>query len=233
MGYAAGHGLTYAAVIVGIFYIVGLAVAFMRKSWKRALKIGFTRERLIKLVKITAYYSLVPAIAILAGFFTLAPILGIPLAWWRLSIIGNTAYEIIAANMALVAAGINDISKATAREFILIIYVMSIGIMGGMVISPVLSKRIQKGAFVERKRDRVWGALSGSVYMKTIYLVFAIPMLLGSHVLRMTLLTSAAAMAALNFAIKRTGAAWLKNFSLTISMLVAMTSSVLWTRLLG
>jgi hypothetical protein len=29
------------------------------------------------------------------------PLLGIPLSWWRLFTVGNTAYEILAANIAL------------------------------------------------------------------------------------------------------------------------------------
>jgi hypothetical protein len=227
----AGHELTYLAVIIGIFYIIVLTVIIMRKSWKRALVIGYSKEQVWRIVKISASYSLIPAIAILVGFFTLVPILGIPLSWWRLSVIGNTSYEIMAANMAMNTVGVSDVFNASANEFILIMYVMAIGIMGGMVISLILAKSIQKGTFRLRNIDRRWSALGASSYMVTILIVFIIPICFSFSVSLLTFLTSAAMMIIMKCLIDRFNMAWLTEFALTISMLAAMISSVLWNRL--
>jgi hypothetical protein len=228
----AGHGLTYAAVIVGIVYVTGLAVLTMRRAWRRALKIGYTGKQLRKVVRISISYTLVPSIAVLAGLFALAPILGIPLSWWRLSVVGNTAYEITAANMALRTAGVTEAASADGSAFILIMYVMAIGIMGGMVIAPLIAKSIQKGALKLRAADRRWSALGGSVYIASIIMVFIIPFLFSISVALMTLLTSGAVMTALRRAIKKYHLAWLEDFALAASMLIAAATSLLWRRLL-
>ncbi|MDR1062223.1 MAG: DUF5058 family protein [Clostridiales bacterium] len=236
MGYfdLASHGLVYAAVIVGIIYVAALAAITMRKSWKRALKIGFTQDQLKRVAKASAVYSLIPAVAVLAGFFTLAPVLGIPLSWWRLSVIGNTAYELMAANVALNAAGVAqehgvaNIAGAGGSAYVLTMYVMAIGIMGGMVFAPLLSKKIQKGAFRLIERDRRWNALRGSVYMATILLVFAAPIVLGLSIALFAFAAGAASMAVLKLVIRKTGAEWLNEFALTLSMLSGVLAPVLW-----
>jgi hypothetical protein len=228
----AGHRLIYGAVIIGVLYIFGLTILIIRKSWMRALETGHSKEQLWRIVKMSASYAFIPAIAVLVGFFTLAPMLGIPLSWWRLSVIGNTSYEIMAANMAMNTAGITDVSNATAREFILVMYVMAVGIMGGMVISVILSEKIQKGAFKLRIVDRRWSALGVSTYMVTMLIVFIVPIFLGFSVALLTLLTSGIIMVILKLFIRKLNIIWLNEFSLTVSMLMAMMSSVLWHRLL-
>jgi hypothetical protein len=228
---ASGHWTTYIASAVGIIYIAALTVVILRKSWRRALKLGFTRQQLMKIVKISIPHTLVPAVAVLVGFFTLAPVLGIPLSWLRLSVIGNTTYEIMAANTALTSAGITDAEFATGREFILIMYVMALGIMGGLVMAPLLSRRIHRGIFKTRVSDRRWSALSVSTYMMTIAVSFSVPIFFRFSVSLMTLLTGAATALALSALKRKFSIAWLDDMAYTIGVIIAMLSSILWTRL--
>jgi hypothetical protein len=230
---AAQHWLTYAIVVAGICYIVFLTVFHMRKSWKRALEIGYTKKQLRKVVKSSASYTLIPAIAILVGFFNLAPTLGIPLSWWRLSVIGNTVYEIMAADIALNASGVANVAEASAKEFVLVMSVMAIGIMGSMVISVLIAKKIQSGVFKIRQRDPRWSALGNSTFITTVLIVLTIPYFFRVSVALLTLVTGAAVSLALRPVIRKTGLAWLNDFSLAISMLTAMASSVMWTSLLA
>jgi hypothetical protein len=229
---AAGHWLTYSLVVVGILYVAGLILLFMGKSWRRARKIGYTREQLWRVVKNSLSYTLVPAIAILAGFFSLAPMLGIPLSWWRLSIIGNTVYELMAADTALRTAGVTTAAAATSKEFILVMYTMAVGIMGGMLMAALISKSIQKGTLRVKNRDPRWGALAVSTFILTLLVVLITPLFSRLSVALLTLLTSAAAALGLNLLIKQYRLIWLRSFSLVISMLTAMASSILWTSLL-
>jgi hypothetical protein len=229
---ASGHWITYLTVAAGIVYIVFLTLVILRKSWRHGLKIGYTRKQLLKIVKVAIPHTLVPAAAVLVGFFTLAPLLGIPLSWWRLSVIGNTTYEIIAANTALTAAGVADVKAASGREFVLIIYVMSIGIMGGMVLSVALSRRIHRGMFKLRAADRSWSVLSVSTYMTTIAIVFTVPAFFHLSTSLLTLLTGVTATLILTAVKRRWSVTWLNELSFTMSVLVAMLSSVLWERLL-
>jgi hypothetical protein len=227
----AEHWLTYALAIGGILYVFGLTATFMRRAWKHALKIGFTRERLWKIVRISLSCALVPSIAVLIGFLLLAPLLGIPLSWWRLSIVGNTAYEIMATNIALNTAGASTAASATGNDYILVMYVMAIGIIGGMAIAPLLSKSIQKGAFKRREKDQRWSALSNSTYTSAILIVFAVPMLLYFSVSLLTLVTSAVFMASFKQLVRKYKLPWLDGLAFTASTFAAMSLSVLWEKL--
>jgi hypothetical protein len=229
----AGHGLTYATVIAGVLYIIALTFMTLRKSWKHALAIGYTREWLWRIVKSSVSYSIVPSLAVLVGFFTLAPLLGVPLSLWRLSVVGNTAYEIMTANMALGSAGVSEVAKASTREFILIIYVMAIGIMGGMVFSCLFAKKIHMGTYKTREKDRRWGALSNGIYIQTILLVFIIPIFFSFNAALLTFITSGGVALILNAVIRKSKIARLNDFSAALSMIIAMVSSVYWTRLFG
>jgi hypothetical protein len=234
MGYydIAGHRLTYVVVIIGILYVLGFIAVSMRRAWKRALETGFTRERLWGIVKSSVSCAIVPSTAGLAGFFTLAPLLGIPLSWWRLSIVGSTAYEIMAAEMALNTAGV-ELSSAGAGEYILVMYVMSIGIIGGMVMLPLFAERIHQGTIRLKQKDARWGALGNSVFMLAVALVFVIPMIMGGGVRLLTLLTSAAVTVFLAVLCRRFRLSALYDFILAIAMIAAMTSSVFWNSLLN
>jgi hypothetical protein len=227
----ASHRLVYIAIAIGICYVLGFTVFCLQKAWKRAVAIGFTRKRLFGIVKTAALFAVVPSIAILVGFFSLASWLGIPLAWWRLSVVGSVTYEIMAADMAMKTSGIVALAEAGAKDFILVMFVMTIGIMGGMVVNPIGAKSVHMGTVKLKQRDKYWGSLANSTYMLTIIIVFAVPVLLGGPVQLFTLLTGMLVTGLLFFVIKKTRALWLNDFLLVISMVVAMVSSVLWAAL--
>jgi hypothetical protein len=229
MGYydIAGHRLTYAVVVIGILYVLAFVIISMRRAWKRALEIGFTRERLWGIVKSSVSCAFVPSTAGLAGFFTLAPLLGIPLSWWRLSIVGSTAYEIMAAEMALNTAGV-ELSSAGASEYIQVMYVMAIGIIGGLILLPLFAERIHRGTIRLKQKDARWGPLGNSVFMLAVALVFVIPMIMGGGVRLLTLLTSAAVTLVLALLCRRFRLSALNDFILAIAMISAMASSVFW-----
>ncbi|MDR1960957.1 MAG: DUF5058 family protein [Gracilibacteraceae bacterium] len=230
---SAGHWFVYLLVILGIIYIAGLTAVTLRRAWARALKIGYTGKMLRRVVKIAVTHSLLPAVAVLIGLFALAPILGIPLSWWRLSIIGNTVYEIMAADLAGNVAGTAKLAGAGARELTLTLYVMTIGIMGGLLLAPVLAERVQKGALKIKDGDRRWRALGSGSYITAILIAFAVPLLFSSLTALLTLLTAAAAAGGLNLLSRRHRAAWLAEFSFAIGMLAGMITSVFWTHLTG
>jgi hypothetical protein len=226
------HPLTYVVVAVGILFILGFTLVVLSRALRHARALGYTREQLWKVAQVSASSALVPAVTVLVGFLLLAPLLGIPLSWWRLSVIGNTAYEIMAANMALNTTGAAaEGQAATGTDFVLVMYVMAIGIMGGMVLAPLLAKRIQQGSFKIREKDWRWSALGTSTYLATILVVFTVPLLFGLSTALLTLVTAAVLMFCLRWLIRRFRVTWLNGFAFTISTFMAIALSVLWARL--
>lgn len=224
--------LLYVMVGAGILFIIGFALLILKKSWAHAYELGYTKKQLMSVVKSSISSSIVPSIAIIIGFFGLAAMLGIPWPWWRLSVIGSVTYEIMAADMAMTAAGV-DLATASGTDFTLIMYVMSICILGGLVGCIFISKKIQTGAMKIKERDQRWGALANSTFMLTMMIVLMIPMLLSGGVTLLTFLTSAGLCIILGVIIKKCKLFWLNNFVLAICLIGAMVSSVLWTNLLG
>jgi hypothetical protein len=234
---AANHWLIYMMVSIGIVFVAGFSIISMRKSWKRALAKGWSHERLMSLVKMTVSTTIVPSISIVIGVFSLVALLGIPWPWWRLSVVGSLAYETMAADMTVKAIGLDlsRIAEATARDFVLLMFVMSLGIMGGMFVSPFVTKPIHLGSMKLKTGDKRWAALGGSIFFTVILSVFVVPTFLNFStsgcIQMLTFVTSVVITLVLNrIAVGKL--AFLKSFILAISLILAMASSVLWTAIL-
>ena len=111
MGYfdVANSPLLYLLVAAGILYIVGLSAVFLRKSWRRCLKLGISREKLRSVARSSAVFTVVPSISIVIGLFTLSTVLGVPWPWYRLSVVGSVSYELLAAAGILYIVGLSAV----------------------------------------------------------------------------------------------------------------------------
>jgi hypothetical protein len=233
----ANHWLIYLMVIIGIAFVACFAIVSMRTSWKRALAKGYSHEKLMSIVKLTVSATIVPSIAIVIGLFSLVALLGIPWPWWRLSVVGSLVYETMAADSAIKAVGLDlaRLTEATAQDFVLVMYVMSIGIMGGMFVSPFVTKSIHLGSMKMKAGDKRWAALGGTTFFLVIQSVFVVPIFLNwrpaGFVQMLTFLTSVALTVILG-KIATGKLAFLKSFILAISLILAMASSLLWNALL-
>ena len=120
----------------------------------------------------SAIYSVIPSISVVVGLFSLATVLGVPWAWFRLSVVGAVAYEVTAADMAATGAGYESIAALNAAGDPSIIgtlmFVMSIGIIGGIVGVLLFGKRIQKSVATARNKNGMLGALLTSVLSMAI-----------------------------------------------------------------
>jgi hypothetical protein len=229
----ANHGLIYVMVMLGVALVALFTIISMRKSWKRARVKGYSTEKLMTVVKASVSATIIPSIAVVIGFFSLAAILGVPWPWWRLSVVGAVTYETMAIDTAIKAGGLDmtTLSAATAKDFVLVMYVMSIGIIGGLFFSPFVSKRIQSGTMNIKAGDKRWGSLGGSVFMLVILTVFSVPVFLDyTHsglVKLLTFATSAVVTIILQSIVTRGGQKWLATFILALSLLLGMASSVM------
>ena len=91
----------YGIAFVVIGFVIVQSVFFIVKAWKRAKELGIKQETLKQTVTSSALFTLAPALAILATVIVLASSLGIVLPWIRLSVVGNLAYETVAAQTVL------------------------------------------------------------------------------------------------------------------------------------
>ncbi len=122
----ANSGLIWGCVVVGIILVVLITLYYMVVCYRHAIKVGVAKETVNAVVKSSANFSIVPSIAIVAGLATLAVVIGLPYAWFRLSVLGSVTYELMSANLALKALGL-DVATADAYAFGLMAWAIASG----------------------------------------------------------------------------------------------------------
>ena len=148
-------------VIAGaiIAAVLAQSVYFLVKAWKRGLAIGMEKAKLKRIARTAAVFTVAPAVAIVISVITLAKDLGVPLPWLRLSVVGSLSYETIAASNAESAMGLvfGRVTALTAQQYVTIAWVMTISIMVGIWLVPVVGKKLQTGMVTMENRDKKWG----------------------------------------------------------------------------
>ena len=247
MTFSPNHWIIYIIVALIILAVIGQAVFFMAKALKRAKEIGMAKSKIKKAITTSIIFTIAPTIAIVISILTLSQSLGIPLPWLRLSVIGSMSYEIVAATNALNGMGITEIGSLvksiTAEQFVTVAFVMTISIMAGLLLAPIIGKKLQTGLINLEKRDKKWSDIfSNSLFMGMIAaflgLVFCdvggifvgetkglIPVLV--------FFSSAIVMLLCGFLRKVTKWSFINDYALPISMVVGMLLAIPYTAWLG
>lgn len=138
-------GVMYALAAVVVVFVTAQSLFFLAKAWKRGRELGIETAKMKQTVISSALFSIAPAISILATVLALASALGYVLPWIRLSVIGNLAYETVAAEAALEALGTSMAnSDLNTLEFSTVAWAMTVGSCFPLVLLPFLCKRIHK-----------------------------------------------------------------------------------------
>ena len=247
MVFSPNHPIIYVIVALIILAVIGQAIFFMAKALKRAKEIGMDKSKIKKAITTSIIFTIAPTVAIVISILTLSQSLGIPLPWLRLSVIGSMSYEIVAATNALNGMGITEIGSLvksiTAEQYVTVAFVMTISIMAGLLLAPIIGKKLQTGLINLEKRDKKWSDIfSNSLFMGMIAaflgLVFCdvggifvgetkglIPVLV--------FFSSAIIMLLCGFLKKVTKWSFINDYALPISMVVGMLLAIPYTAWLG
>ncbi len=229
----------YIIVAIVIIFVITESVYFLIKAWRRAKQIGLSLEILKKAAISSAIFTIAPAVAILLGVIALSKALGFPLPWLRLSVIGALTYETTAAATAASVQGVTLSKLITDPEiFSSIAWVMTVGIIPGLVLVPLLSRRIENGLGKLKSKDQKWG----EIFMSALFLgmisaflgvIFAtIRNGLIGWIPAFIMLISAMIMAICGLLFKKLKIKWMEDYALPISMLGAMALSIPVTNLI-
>lgn len=245
MNFSVNSPILFAIVGAIILIVVLQSVYFLRMAIKRAKEINMDMSKVKKTIRSSIVFTIVPAIAIVISVITLSKDLGLPLPWLRLSVIGSLSYETIAAANAESAMGLvfGQVSSLNANQYVTIAWVMSIGIMCGIWLAPLISKKLLNGVEKIDKRDKVWGDLLQnalfigmiSAFLGYVFCDFStvfqgdtkglIPVLV--------FVVSALIMAISGILLKVTKCKAITDYALPVSMIVGMLSAIPITKWLG
>ena len=234
-------------LLAGIIILAVLAqsVFFLIKAWKRGLQLGMDKSRLRRIAVSAGIFTIAPAVAIVISVITLAKDLGVPLPWLRLSVVGSLSYETIAATNAESAMGLTfgQTSGLTGTQYVTIVLVMTLSIMVGIWLVPVVCKRLQGGMSSLEKRDKKWADVFQNamfIGMIAAFLGFVFcdvaDVFSGSTaglIPVCVMAVSALVMCVAGVLVKIVKAPWISDYALPISLIAGMASAIPITAWLG
>ena len=158
MEFHVNHPILFVIAGLIIAAVMGQSVFFLVKALKRSKELGMDQTKIKKTMKTAALFTIAPAVAIVISIMTLSKKLGLALPWLRLSVVGSMSYETIAASNALEARGqsLGSGEALTAQQFVNVLLVMTLSIMVGIILVPIIGKKLQSGLTSLGKRDAKW-----------------------------------------------------------------------------
>ena len=260
MQFTPNHPILFVLVGIVIAIVTLQSVYFLVKAIKRAKARGMDMRLIRKTAITAALFTIAPAVSIVITVLTLSQSLGIALPWLRLSVVGSLSYEAIAASNAATGMGTTLAELAgnmNASQFVTITIVMTVSIMVGIWLVPVIAKKMQSGLVSFEKKDKKWSdILQNSLFIGMIsafvgYVFCDIGRLwlsdggvfTDSSGVRYTatsglvpvfvMLISAVTMALCGILVKKLKWKWVNDYALPICMLIGMICAIPLTTLLG
>ena len=239
-------------ILAGFLVAVVLAqsVYFLVKALRRSREIGMDQTKIKKTIKTAAVFTIAPAVSIVISVIALSKSLGLPLPWLRLSVVGSLSYEAIAAENAVSAMGLSlgRISSLTAQQYVNISLVMTISIMVGIWLVPVIGKKLLSGMSNLGAKDAKWADIFQNAMF--IGMISAFLGYVFSDISRLwspvegysatsglipvcTMAVSALVMVVLGLLMRKPRLKWLGDYALPISLVLGMIAAIPITAVLG
>ncbi len=221
-----------------VLAVLAQSLFFLLKAWRHGKEIGMPMDKLRRVAISTAIFTIAPALAIVISVISLSKKLGIPLPWMRLSVVGAITYETPAATNALSAMGLEwaELTSLTAVQYVTVAAVMTMGIMVGIWLVPVVGKRLIGGMIDLEKRDRKWGEIfSASLFLGMISAFLGYVFDDFTNVFHgdmtglippLVMFVSAAVMGICALALRKLRWRWMNDYALPISLLAGMISAI-------
>ena len=172
MTFKVDHPMIFLFVGIIIAAVLGQSVYFLIKSIRRAKAINMDMTKIKKTIISAAIFTIAPAISIVITVVTLSQSLGLALPWLRLSVVGSLSYETVAAANAASGMG-TTLEKLmegmSGEQFVTILSVMTLSIMVGIWLVPVVAKKYQNGLVSYENKDKKWSdILQNSLFIGMI-----------------------------------------------------------------
>ena len=230
--FSINHPLLFILAGIAVLAVLLQSLVFLRKAYKRALELGYSKEKLKSLIVSSALFSIAPAVAIGIGVITLSGTLGIALPWLRLSVVGSIVYELSAAQAAASSLGASLGESLTATQFSTIAWTMTVGITTGVFLIPPFCKKYTNSVNSVGTKDKVWGEHFVNAIFFGLIATFVGVGLSGitegsdGIVTALVLAISAVTMCICGIMRSKLKWTWLNNYALPICMLISMASAI-------
>ena len=249
MEFRVNHPVLFLLAGILIAAVLGQSLYFLAKAMKRSRELGMDQTKIRKTIKTAAIFTIAPAVSIVISVITLSKSLGIPLPWLRLSVVGSLSYEAIAASNAVSAMGLElgKISELTAQQYVNISLVMTISIMTGIWLVPVIGEKLLGGMSTLEAKDKKWSEIFQNAmfigmiaaFLGFVFCDFSRLWTPGDYsptsglVPVAVMVVSALIMVVLGLLMRKPKLKWLGDYALPISLILGMASAIPITAWLG
>ena len=221
-------------IIIGLLYIVGFSIVYLKKAYAHCLELGISKEDVMTVIKSSLVFSIVPSLSIVVGLFALISVLGTVWSWWRLSVIGSLSYEsLISSSVASTlgfATNAEMLDNATGRQFGVVMILMSIGMLSGFAILLPFGKKMSMSVNKTEGTSN-WKYVLSGVFMLCLFAVYIPVLLIGDTVQAAVMITGLVIAVVLGIIASKPGLKWLNDFIMSFSMIGGMISSICWCKL--
>lgn len=222
-------------IVIGLVYILGFSLVYLKKAYTRCREMGISKEDLAKVIKSSLVFSIVPSLSIVVGLFALVSVLGVLWSWWRLSVIGSLSYETLISSSVASALGFSTsaemLESATGTQFGVVMILMSIGMLSGFLILIPFGKKLSMSVN-KTEHASTWKHVLSGTFMLCLFSVYVPVLLFGDTIQAAVMLTGLAVALLIGFlASKNPKLRWLSEFVMAFSMIAGMISSLFWTSL--
>lgn len=240
---AVNSGKMYLLVGCIVALVLLQAFLFLIRAWRQGVKVGMDKKKLRKVIVSSVTFTALPSVAILIGVLALAPALGFPLPWARLSIVGSLQYEGPAASNVSKSLGLGELPSAlmTKADFASVAFAMTFGCMTTAFFIFFMYKSYQKKMTAAATKDPrltdvlfagvfigLVSAYVGDAFGKLRTMTLADGRLRTPNVLYVVaLFASALAMLGFTVLIKKKKIAWLENYAFALSIIIGMGASII------
>lgn len=245
MNFNVNHPILFLLVGIVILIVLAQSVYFLIKAWRRGKEIGMDKKKLRRIAVSAAIFTIAPAVAIVVSVITLSKDLGIALPWLRLSVVGSMSYETIAATNALSGMGLEfgKVANLTAEQFVTIAFVMTLSIMVGIWLVPLLCKKMKSGLISMKNKDSKWlDIFQSAMFIGMISAFVGYVFCDFSGIFKgdttglipvCVMAVSAVTMLIAGLIKNITKARWINDYALPLSLIVGMASAIPITAWLG
>ena len=168
MEFSVNHPLLFVMAGILVAVVLSQSVFFLLKALRRSKELGMDQKKIRRTMLTAGIFTIAPAVAIVISVMVLSKTLGLPLPWLRLSVVGSMSYETVAATNALQGQSLGS-GDLTAQQYVNVLLVMTISIMLGIWLVPVIGKKLQKGMKSLANRDAKWADIfSNSLFIGMI-----------------------------------------------------------------
>jgi hypothetical protein len=227
------------ACAIPVCFVVLQAVLFLREARKAGKEMGITEVQMKSAMKSSAVTSIGPSIVVLSGMLSLLVTVGAPMGWMRLSMIGSVMFESIAAGLGTSAVGVTlGTDPMTAEALGMAIWTMILCSIGWVIFATFSANKMDK---IEAKVAKgntatmtmiascaiigVFSAMCASHLIKPVYqmaLATDPAVVAGSWKNCLACVLGAIIMYVLNTVAAKKEIGWLREWALTITIIVAM-----------